>query len=220
MSTAQCYTRLHTELTLFNTPHMVTVSIIQIMSLLSSKKYKYWKLMLGARNTWLWLLMKTSSVEMSSHISGGLSYHWYLLLFALHWEIFCDKFCLNIFIKILATLESRARKNVVQIDRTLALERTSQDQNFAQAAKTLFRIIQCIHHFTIANSQLNGTVTESFEAILSDPNKFVKPVCPTASLAQQIDLINSRWLQDITERLVAHFLERIDNFKRQLSTID
>ena len=97
-------------------------------------------------------------------------------------------------------------------------ERTSQDQNFAQAVKTLFRIIQCIHHFAIANNQLNGTVTKSFEAKLSDLNKFVKPACPTASLAQQIDLINSRWLQDITESLVAHFRERIDNFKRQLST--
>ena len=70
-------------------------------------------------------------------------------------------------------------------------ERTSQDQNFAQAVKTLFRIIQCIHHFAIANNQLNGTVTKSFEAKLSDLNKFVKPACPTASLAQQIDLINS-----------------------------
>ena len=97
-------------------------------------------------------------------------------------------------------------------------ERTSQDQNFAQGVKTLFRIIQRIHHFAIVNNQLNGTVTKSFEAKLSDFNKFVKPACPTASLAQQIDLINSRWPQDITESLVAHFRERIDNFKRQLST--
>ena len=84
-------------------------------------------------------------------------------------------------------------------------DRISQDQNFAQAVKTLFRIIQCIHHFAIANNQLNGTVTKSFETKLSDLNKFVKPACPTTSLAQQIDLINSRWLQDITESLVAHF---------------
>ena len=66
--------------------------------------------------------------------------------------------------------------------------------------------------------QLNGTVAKSFDAKLSDLNKFIKPACPTASLAQQIDLINSRWLHDIIESLVAHFSERIDNFKRQLST--
>ena len=78
-------------------------------------------------------------------------------------------------------------------------ERTSQDQNFA-------------------NNQLKGTVTTSFDAKLSDINKFVKPACPTASLAHQIDHINSRWLQDITESLVSHIRERIDNFKRHLST--
>ena len=96
-------------------------------------------------------------------------------------------------------------------------ERISDDQNFAQAVKTLFRIIQRIHHFAIANNQLNGIVTKSFEAKLADLNKFVKPAYPSAQ-AQQIDLINNRWLQDITESLVAHFRESNDNIKRQLST--
>ena len=59
--------------------------------------------------------------------------------------------------------------------------------------KTLFRIIQCIQHFAIANSQLNGTVTKSFEAKLADLNKFIKPACPTASLAKAwFHMINKR----------------------------
>ena len=54
--------------------------------------------------------------------------------------------------------------------------------------------------------------------ILSRPQCVKKPACPTASLAQQIYLINYRWLQHIIESLVSHFRERIDNFKRQLPT--
>ena len=60
-------------------------------------------------------------------------------------------------------------------------ERISNDQNFAQVVKTLYRIIQYIHHFAIANSPFNGTVTKSFEAKLTDLNKFVKHVCPTGT---------------------------------------
>ena len=95
-------------------------------------------------------------------------------------------------------------------------ERTSTDQTFAQTVKTLFRLIQCIHHFAIANNQLNGTVSKSFEGKLTDLSRFVKPAYLTASLAQQIELI--RWLQDATKSLVARFRERIDTFKRQLCT--
>ena len=80
------------------------------------------------------------------------------------------------------------------------------------------RFYQCIHHFAIANNQLNGTVPKSFEGKLTDLNRFVKPACLTASLAQKIELINNRWLQDVTESLVSPFRERIDIFKRQLST--
>ena len=82
----------------------------------------------------------------------------------------------------------------------------------------LFRLIQCIHHCAIANNQLNDTVSKSFESKLTDFNRFVKPAWLTAPLAQQIELINSRRLQDVTESLVSHFRERIDAFKRQLST--
>ena len=90
-------------------------------------------------------------------------------------------------------------------------ERTSADQNFAHTVKTLFRLIQCIHYFSIANNQLNGTVSKTLRLNL-------KLACLTASLAQQIELNNSRWPQEVTECLVSQFRERIDAFKRQLST--
>ena len=96
-------------------------------------------------------------------------------------------------------------------------ERTSADQNFAQTTKTFFRLIQYIHHFAIANNQLNDTVSKWFEAKLTDLNQFVNPTCLTASLVQKIELINSRWLQDVTESLMSHFRGRMDAFKRQLS---
>ena len=41
-------------------------------------------------------------------------------------------------------------------------EKTSADQNFAQTVKTLFRLIQCIHHFAIADYELNSTVSIFF----------------------------------------------------------
>ena len=97
-------------------------------------------------------------------------------------------------------------------------ERTSADQNFAQTVKAPFRLTQCIHHFVIAINQLNGTVSKRFDAKLTDLNRFVKPACLTASLTQQIELNDSRWLKDVTDSLVSHFSERIDAFKRQLST--
>ena len=57
--------------------------------------------------------------------------------------------------------------------------------------KTLFRLIQCIHHFAIAKNQLNDTVSKSFESKLTDLNRYVQLSWLTVSLAQQIELINS-----------------------------
>ena len=74
---------------------------------------------------------------------------------------------------------------------------------------SLFCTIQCIHHFAICNNQTNDNVTNCLTSMNSR--------CPTASLAQQIDLISSRWLHDITESLVSQFRKKIENFRCQLS---
>ena len=126
----------------------------------------------------------------------------------------------NSLIELLATLKSRARKKrSSNRQNPIPPKRTSVDQNSAQTAKTLFRLIQCIHHFDIANNQLNGAESKIFEGKLTELNRFVKPACLTASLAQDIELmIHSMWLQDVTESLVSRFRERLDAFKLQLST--
>ena len=70
-------------------------------------------------------------------------------------------------------------------------------RTFAQAVKTLFCIIQYIHNFVIANDQQNGTLTNTSEATFADASRVVQPTC-SASLGQQIELISSRRLHNIT----------------------
>ena len=127
-------------------------------------------------------------------MSGDLSYHSYLLL------------------DLLLTYIEKSFVIVLATPKTWAEKSGSNRQNPEPTVKSLFCITQCIHHFATDNNQVNECDK------LSDLTVFKKPACRTASLAQQIDLINRRWLQHIIESLVSHFRERIDNFKRQLPT--
>ena len=115
----------------------------------------------------------------------------------------------------MTTLKSWARINEVPIDRTICprrrIPRIKIFHRWWRSYSTSFSpSIFCYCQST--------TKLSSAEKLWGQMGWFAKAACPTASVAQHIELTDSRYLKDISESLASYLGERTD-FTRQFSFI-
>ena len=104
--------------------------------------------------------------------------------------------CLNIF--ILQTSNSRKKPP----GRTPGKD---GDPKFKVAVKTLYKLIQGLHHVSIMTGQQKGKLTKGFDSKLRELNRFFKPACPTDKLAADIQNKNMEWIKSVTGVLISHY---------------
>ena len=92
------------------------------------------------------------------------------------------------------------------------------DPNFKMAVKTLYHLIQVLHHLAICLSQQEGKLTKGFQAKLSELNRWLKPACSTSKLKQELEIAHGLWVTGVTEALITHYKERIAEFTKHLKS--
>lgn len=95
----------------------------------------------------------------------------------------------------------------------------SRDANFALLVKTLFGILQCLHHGSIQKNQVSGQFGKAFHLKINELNRFVKPACTNPLVQQAIQNVNLRWASEIYKALARHYadsLKKLNDTAQQL----
>ena len=89
-----------------------------------------------------------------------------------------------------------------------------RDQNFALLVKTLFGILQCLHHASNQRSQREGhSGSRAFSSKIDELNRFVKPASTNPIVQQAIKNINNRWASEICKALALHYRDTLLKLK-------
>ena len=87
-----------------------------------------------------------------------------------------------------------------------------RDDNFRILVKTLYGILQCIHHCSLLKSQSDGHFGKAFRLKVNELNKFVKAGNSTPKVKQDIERVNERWAAEISKTLFKHYTDQLSKF--------
>ena len=87
------------------------------------------------------------------------------------------------------------------------------DKTFAEVVKSLFKLIQVLHHLGIMMSQKTGPLTKGFQAKQRELKRFLKPACPSVDLTTRLEAVAQGWASGVTDILVDHYNDRVNVFK-------
>jgi len=86
--------------------------------------------------------------------------------------------------------------------------------------KLLYKLIQCLHHVTIINTQKQGSFTKAFALKLRSLNDFVKPANSGPQIRIKIEQINRAWVQNTTHLLADHYTNSIFDLQNQIKALN
>lgn len=90
---------------------------------------------------------------------------------------------------------------------------SSRDENFALLVKTLFGILQCLHHTFLLKTQSDGQFGKAFRLKVNELDRFVKPACSNQEVKQAVQNVNKRWAVEISKALSKHYTDNLSKFK-------
>ena len=88
-----------------------------------------------------------------------------------------------------------------------------RDANFSLLVKTLFGLLQCLHHGSIQKNQVTGQFGKAFHLKINELNRFVKPARTNPSVQQAIQNVNLRWASEIGKTLARHYADSLTKLK-------
>jgi ribA/ribD-fused uncharacterized protein len=86
--------------------------------------------------------------------------------------------------------------------------------------KLLYKLIQCLHHITIINTQQQGSFTKAFALKLRSLNDFVKPANSGPQIRLKIQQINRAWVDNTTNLLADHYTHSIFDLQNQIKALN
>lgn len=86
--------------------------------------------------------------------------------------------------------------------------------------RTFYKLIQCIHHQTIAQNQIAGQWSKAFQVKNKQLNDFIKPAFPNENVINAVKQINANWTKQILETLHTHYEQSIRELKTHIARID
>ena len=82
-----------------------------------------------------------------------------------------------------------------------------------------YKLLECLHHLNLMQTQLDGNVTKAFAQKLAHLNDFIKPAYAGPKISFHIDQINKMWLRNITNILVSHYNFSISELIKQIGCL-
>jgi hypothetical protein len=86
--------------------------------------------------------------------------------------------------------------------------------------KLLYKLIQCLHHITIINTQQQGSFTKAFALKLRSLNDFVKPANSGPQIRLKIHQINRAWVDNTTNLLADQYTHSIFDLQNQIKALN
>ena len=86
--------------------------------------------------------------------------------------------------------------------------------------RPFYKLIQCLHHESIATDQQKGNWSKAFRNKNRQLNEFIRPAYPNQTIDNQIKAINANWTNQIIDALHSHYKKSIDSLTSEIKKIN
>ena len=83
-----------------------------------------------------------------------------------------------------------------------------------------YKLIQCLHHQSIAAHQQTGNWSKAFRCKNQQLNDFIRPAYPNQTIENQIKEINANWTKHVLDALHSHYTQSITELTNSIRSID
>ena len=81
-----------------------------------------------------------------------------------------------------------------------------------------YKLIQCLHHKSIAADQQAGNWSKAFKRKNQQLNEFIRPAYPNQQIYNQITAINANWTGQILDALHLHYVQSIETLSNNIKS--
>ena len=84
--------------------------------------------------------------------------------------------------------------------------------------KTLYQILQCLHHLSLLVSEQEGAgcSSKAFRKKVIELDRFIRPAIPNSAIFEAVKEANRAWATSVTQALIAHYRAQLDFLKGSL----